>query len=91
MTGVQTCALPILRQQVGLARPARVLLALCALQLITGLSNVVLGWPLLAAVLHTGGASALMLTLVWMLALGRVAPLRLPQTQPPSEFSRPVA
>ena len=80
-----------LRQLAGLARPARVLLALCALQLITGLSNVVLGWPLLAAVLHTGGASALMLTLVWMLALGRVAPLRLPQTQPSSDFSRPVA
>ena len=70
-----------LRRQPGLVRPARVLLALCALQLLTGLSNVVLGWPLLAAVLHTGGASALMLTLAWMLALGRVAPVRLPQAQ----------
>jgi len=80
-----------MRAQTGLARPARVLLALCALQLITGLSNVVLGWPLLAAVLHTGGASALMVTLAWMIALGRVAPVRLPQAQPPSDFSRPVA
>ena len=31
------------------------LLALAALQLATGLSNVILDWPLLAAVLHTGG------------------------------------
>jgi heme a synthase len=30
-------------------------------QLITGLSNVVLGWPLLAAVSHTGGAAGLVL------------------------------
>ncbi len=30
-------------------------------QLITGLSNVVLGWPLIAAVSHTGGAAGLVL------------------------------
>ena len=57
----------------GLARHGRALLALSGLQLLTGLSNVVLGWPLLAAVLHTGGASALMVTLVWALARSRVA------------------
>lgn len=33
-------------------------------QLITGLSNVVLGWPLLAAVSHTGGAAGLVLVCV---------------------------
>jgi len=44
-----------LRLQPGLQRPALALLALSALQFLTGLSNVVLGWPLLAAVLHTGG------------------------------------
>jgi cytochrome c oxidase assembly protein subunit 15 len=32
-------------------------------QLATGLSNVVLDWPLLAAVGHTGGAAALALLL----------------------------
>jgi heme a synthase len=30
---------------------------------------VVLGWPLLAAVLHTGGAGAMLAVLVWMLAI----------------------
>ena len=60
-----------LRGVPALARQARLLLALLALQLLTGLSNVVLGWPLLAAVLHTGGASALTVVLVWCLALCR--------------------
>ena len=41
---------------------------LVLLQLLTGLSNVVLGWPLLAALLHTGGAAALVAVLVWLLA-----------------------
>ncbi len=51
----------------ALAAQRRALLALALLQLVTGLSNVVLGWPLLAAVLHTGGAAALMTALVWAL------------------------
>jgi heme a synthase len=42
--------------------------ALGALQLATGLSNVVLGWPLLAALLHTGGAAALAVLLATLLA-----------------------
>ncbi|MDD5030900.1 MAG: COX15/CtaA family protein [Rhodoferax sp.] len=46
--------------------PSRVLAALVGLQLATGLSNVVLGWPVLAALLHTGGAAALLLLLTWM-------------------------
>jgi len=41
---------------------------LLLLQLITGLSNVILGWPLLAAVLHTGGAAGLLGVLTWALA-----------------------
>jgi cytochrome c oxidase assembly protein subunit 15 len=45
----------------------RVLTGLLVLQLITGLSNVVLDWPLVAAVLHTGGAAALIATMVWFL------------------------
>ncbi len=39
------------------------LMIILTLQIITGISNVVLGWPLLAAVLHTGGAAGLVLVL----------------------------
>lgn len=45
----------------------RALAVLLGLQLVTGLSNVVLDWPLLAALLHTGGAAALVLTLTWIM------------------------
>jgi cytochrome c oxidase assembly protein subunit 15 len=54
-----------------LAVAGRCLLGLCALQFATGLSNVVLGWPLLAAVMHTGGAAAMALTLTWALSVSR--------------------
>jgi cytochrome c oxidase assembly protein subunit 15 len=47
---------------------SRVLAALVGLQLATGLSNVVFDWPLLAALLHTGGSAALVLTLTWISA-----------------------
>lgn len=57
-----------LRSVSGLRLPVRALGALLALQLATGVSNVVLGWPLLAAVLHTGGAGAMVVVMVWMLA-----------------------
>jgi cytochrome c oxidase assembly protein subunit 15 len=60
-----------LRRQNGLVPAGRWLLGLSLLQLITGLSNVVLGWPLLAAVLHTGGAAAMVLTLTWALCVSR--------------------
>jgi len=52
-----------LRRQGDLASSARWIGALAALQLLSGLSNVVLGWPLLAALVHTGGAAALTLVL----------------------------
>jgi cytochrome c oxidase assembly protein subunit 15 len=55
-----------LRGVSALLRPVRWLGGLLLLQLATGLSNVVLGWPLVAAVLHTGGAGALLVTLVWI-------------------------
>lgn len=45
---------------------SRVLAALIGLQLASGLGNMVLGWPLLGAVLHTGGAAALLLILTWI-------------------------
>ncbi|MDD2546925.1 MAG: COX15/CtaA family protein [Burkholderiaceae bacterium] len=63
-----------LHQARVLRRQARWLLGLAALQLATGLSNVVLGWPLLAAVLHTGGAAALLAVLSWALTASRAAP-----------------
>lgn len=48
----------------GLARIARWALAVLLLQLATGLSNVVFDWPLVAAVLHSGGAAMLVALLV---------------------------
>jgi heme a synthase len=43
------------------------LMLLLTLQILTGISNVVFSWPLLAAVMHTGGAAALVLVLtrIW--------------------------
>ena len=46
---------------------ARVLGMLLTLQLATGMSNVVLDWPIVAAVLHTGGAGALVVVMVRLL------------------------
>jgi heme a synthase len=54
-------------QHSGLSQLARGLLALIMLQLLTGLSNVVLQWPLLLAVLHSGGAALLVALLVAIL------------------------
>lgn len=42
----------------------RLLLALSALQVATGTANVVLQWPLAAALVHTAGAAALVVALV---------------------------
>jgi cytochrome c oxidase assembly protein subunit 15 len=69
-------AVPAMRSQ------ARWLAGLTLLQLATGLSNVVLGWPLLAAVLHTGGAAALVVVLTWVLTASRSA-------ASPTEISAP--
>jgi cytochrome c oxidase assembly protein subunit 15 len=45
---------------------SRLLTTLLLLQLITGISNVVFQWPLLAALLHTAGSAALVFCLVRM-------------------------
>ncbi|NBV80160.1 MAG: heme A synthase [Burkholderiaceae bacterium] len=42
----------------------KAILGLLALQIITGISNVVFQWPLVAALLHTGGAAAILFCLV---------------------------
>lgn len=62
-----------MRAVAGWRRAANWLAALLLLQFLTGLSNVVLDWPLLAAVLHTGGAAALVVVLTWSLAATRSA------------------
>lgn len=60
-----------LRREPALRLQARWLAGLLVLQFLTGLSNVVLGWPLVAAILHTGGAAALLVVMVWALASTR--------------------
>jgi cytochrome c oxidase assembly protein subunit 15 len=64
LLGVSVCLL----HRAGWRRPAKLLAALTALQLVTGLSNVVFDWPLAAALLHTAGAAALALLLTWLVA-----------------------
>jgi cytochrome c oxidase assembly protein subunit 15 len=55
--------------------PARWLAGLILLQAVTGISNAVLGWPLLAAVMHTGGAAALVIVLSGVVFSSRGEPL----------------
>ena len=59
-------------RRIDTLRPqAHWLAGLALLQLATGLGNVLLGWPLAAAVLHTGGAAALAVVLTWALCESR--------------------
>jgi cytochrome c oxidase assembly protein subunit 15 len=60
-----------LRRIAPLRAQAKWLAGLALLQLATGLGNVLLGWPLVAAVLHTGGAAALAVVLTWTLCESR--------------------
>jgi cytochrome c oxidase assembly protein subunit 15 len=65
------------------------LAGLLVLQLATGMSNVVLDWPLVAAVLHTGGAGAMVVVLVGVLATTRTVPKK--AGVPASTSSRAIA
>ena len=47
------------------------LAGLAILQVATGLGNVLLGWPLAAAVMHTGGAAALVVVLTGIVCASR--------------------
>jgi cytochrome c oxidase assembly protein subunit 15 len=68
LTALALAAWRLSRQPDAQARRwACALLAVGAWQLATGVSNVVLGWPLAAAVAHTGGAAALTVILSLML------------------------
>ena len=82
-----------MRRQPALAGQGRWLLGLIGLQFLTGLSNVVLDWPLVAAVLHTGGAAALVTVMTWALAATRThsAPALQDDTQAPHGARRVVA
>ena len=53
---------------------AQALFALLVAQVASGLSNVVLGWPLVAALGHSAGAAGLVLVLTLLLARSRSAP-----------------
>lgn len=57
-------------------RFALALLALTALQFASGLSNVVLDWPIVAALIHSGGAAAMTGVLTVLLARARLAAVR---------------
>ncbi len=70
---------------------SRWLAVLISLQLVTGLSNVVLDWPLVAAVLHTGGAGALLVVMTWAVAASRTLSLQpAPMAPEPSVSRRPA-
>ena len=71
----------------SLRMASRWIIALLGLQLATGLSNVVLGWPLLAALLHTGGAAALVIALTWVVVAGHINAIA--HSSSPQEFRLP--
>ena len=52
----------------ALQRHARWFGGIALWQLVTGLSNVVLDWPLIAALSHTAGAAALVMLMTWTLS-----------------------
>ena len=74
-----------LRRAQVLPRQRRSLIGLLLLQVLTGLSNVLFDWPLAAAVLHTGGAAALVGVLVWSLAASTTSRAGLDPRSPPSQ------
>lgn len=63
-------------QRQGLVSTSRWLWLLLAWQFLSGLSNVVLGWPLVAAVAHTAGAAGLVIVLTGAICTTRSATSR---------------
>jgi cytochrome c oxidase assembly protein subunit 15 len=71
---------------VAAMRPtARWLIGLAVWQFVSGLTNVVLDWPLLAAVGHTGGAAALVVVMTSAIFSTRTTP----ETQNVPAFNTP--
>ena len=68
-------------------RYAVALLALAAWQFASGLSNVVLGWPLPAALAHTGGAAVLVVVLTSLVV--RIRQARQARTMPAGATQAP--
>ena len=62
----------VLNWQATFRAESRWLAGLLALQVATGLGNVLLGWPLVAAVLHTAGAAGLVVLLTGVLVSATV-------------------
>ena len=58
----------VLRHRLGQRQAALAVLLLTLLQVASGLSNVVLGWPLAAALAHSAGAAVLVAVLSSLLA-----------------------
>ena len=72
--GLKSLKVSVMQGSPVMRRWSFALLALSLVQLLTGMSNVILDWPLLAALMHTGGAAALLIaivTLSWMTYRGR--------------------
>jgi len=65
------------------------LLGVAAWQTASGLGNVLLGWPLVAAVAHTGGAAALVVVLTVLIVRTRPQPARARESWPAAR--RPAA
>jgi cytochrome c oxidase assembly protein subunit 15 len=72
----------------GMRNTALWLVALALWQFFTGLTNVVLDWPLLAAVSHTGGAAALVVVMTSAIFSTRTA--HQPVSAPALTTSRPI-
>ena len=69
-------------------RPSALALAGVALwQLASGLGNVLLGWPLLAAVAHTAGAAALVMVLTVLLTRAQQARRAAPAAAVPARLA----
>jgi len=69
------CALGfVLRKDEKYKTLAQLLWLLIALQVLTGISNVIFQWPLIAAVMHTGGAAALVIVLTVGLMMAKSTP-----------------
>ena len=61
-------------EDAALRRWAGAIVGVALWQFASGLGNVILGWPLLAAVAHTGGAAALVTMLALLTARASAAP-----------------
>lgn len=73
----------------ALRRPALLLAFILLLQIASGISNIVLQWPLLGALAHSGGAAALLLLLVQINSLLRKPGLNLTQGLSAEQRQRP--